>query len=119
MTQDGCPTAITKKTLTCDLCTHTKAHSQSLKTLHKDFHHIGNARQTRSSGNQIAIRFSKLVVHHDNCHPPLGSRLKQLAEIETTITECSSSNSIAAGGNLLLGTVITDLEIVCGGEPIL
>jgi len=87
MTQDGCPTAITKKTLTCDLCTHTKAHSQSLKTLHKDFHHIGNARQTRSSGNQIAIRFSKLVVHHDNCHPPLGSRLKQLAEIETTITE--------------------------------
>ena len=84
-------TAITKKTLTWDLCTrgsHTKAHSQSLKTLHKDFHHIGNARQTRSSGNQIAtIQFFEFVVNHDNCHPPLGSRLKQLAEIETTITE--------------------------------
>ena len=83
------------------------------------FYHIGNARQTRSR-NQIAIRFFELVVHHNNCHPPLGSRLKQLAEIETAITECSSSNSIAAArGNLRLRTVITDLEIVCGGEPIL
>ena len=27
------------------------------ETLQKDFHHIGNARQTRSSGNQTAIRF--------------------------------------------------------------